>query len=183
MSDIDQAKQKMNAALDHLKAELKNIRTGRANVAMLDNVTIEVYGSQMRIKDIASVTAPEPRQLLITPFDPQTTNAIGKSIEKANTGFLIVTEANLIRVKVPPMDENLRREMVKLCHKKREECKVGVRNARRDFNDLIRKKKSTGDLAEDQMKKLEKQIQELTDKYCKDADDLAEQKEKEVMHV
>jgi len=183
MSIIDQTKQKMNAALEHLKAELKGIRTGRANAAMLDNVLVEVYGTQMRIKDVASITAPEPRQLLITPFDPQVTSGIGKSLEKANTGFLIVIEANLIRVKVPAMDESLRKEMVKQCHKKREDCKIGIRNTRRDSNELIRKQKADGEMAEDLMKKLEKQIQELTDKYCKDADDLAEQKEKEVMHV
>lgn len=183
MSILDQIKQKMQATVEHLRSELKGIRTGRANPSMLDSFTVEVYGTQMRIKDVASVTAPEARQLMITPFDPQNAAVIGKSLEKANTGFLIVTEANIVRVKVPQMDESVRKEMVKQCHKKREECKISVRNIRRDFNDLIRKQKSDGLLAEDALKKLEKQIQDLTDTFCKEADEISEQKEKEIMHV
>ena len=102
----DQTKAKMTAAIEHLKNELKGIRTGRANPGMLDNVTVEVYGSQMRIKDIASVNAPEPRQLLITPFDTQNTAAIGKAIERANLGFMPIVDGNVVRIKIPQMDES-----------------------------------------------------------------------------
>lgn len=183
MSIIDQTKNKMNAAIEHLKNELKTIRTGRANPAMLDSVTVEVYGSSMRIKELASITTPEARQILVTPFDPQTTGAIGKAIEKANIGLMPIVDANLVRIKIPPMDEALRKEMVKMCHKKREEAKVGIRNVRRDANEAARKQKADGEITEDAMKKLEKTIQELTDKYCKEADEISEKKEKEVTTI
>ena len=183
MSIQDQAKSKMAAAIDHLKNELKSIRTNRANPSMLDGVSVEVYGSNMRIKEVANVTAPESRMLLITPFDPSTTNAIGKSIERANLGFMPIIDANAIRIKIPPMDENSRKEMVKQCHKKKEEAKISIRNIRRDSNEAAKKQKTTGDLTEDDLKKIEKNVQELTDKFCKEADDLAEKKEKEVTTI
>jgi ribosome recycling factor len=183
MDIIEQTKAKMAAALEHLKNELKAIRTGRANPAMLDSVSVEIYGSQMRIKDVASISAPEARMLLITPFDSHNTNAIGKAIEKANIGLVPIVDANVVRLKIPPMDESMRKEMVKLCHKRREEAKVSIRNIRRDSNEAVRKKKADGELSEDLVKKLEKTIQELTDKSCKEADDLSEKKEKEVAMI
>lgn len=183
MNILDQAKAKMAAALEHLKNELKAIRTNRANPAMLDGISVEVYGSTMRIKEVANITCPEQRLILITPFDPSTTNAIGKSIEKANLGFLPIVDGNAIRIKIPPMDENGRKEMVKQCHKKKEEAKISIRNIRRECNDAAKKQKADGDLTEDVLKKLEKNVQELTDKSCKEADDLAEKKEKEVTTI
>lgn len=180
---IDHTKAKMTTALEHLKNELKSIRTGRANPGMLDNIMVEVYGSPMRIKDIASVTAPEARQLLVTPFDGRNAAVIGKAIEKANIGIMPIVDGNLVRLKIPPMDDNMRKEMIKLCHKRREEAKVSIRNIRRDGNEAARKKKSAGDLAEDILKKLEKNIQDFTDKFCKEADDLSEKKEKEISTI
>jgi ribosome recycling factor len=183
MSILDQTKAKMAAAIEHLKNDLKNIRTGRANPGMIDHVTVELYGSQMRIKDIASISVPDNRQLLITPFDPQTTSAIGKAIEKSNLGFMPIVDANAIRLKIPPMTEELRKKMAKTCHEEREKTKVSIRNIRRDGNEAARKQKADGDMAEDVMKKTEKNIQELTDKFCKEADDLAEKKEKEITTI
>lgn len=180
MNINDQTKLKMSAVIEHLKDEFRNIRTGRANPGMLDNVMVEIYGTPMRLKDIASITAPEARQLLITPFDITNKGVISKSIEKANLGFMPMVDGNVVRIRIPPMDDAMRKEMIKLCHKKREESKVSIRNVRRDANDLIRRQKSSGDLAEDVLKKLEKSIQELTDKFCKEADDLSEKKEKEI---
>lgn len=179
----DQTKNKMEAALEHYKEELKGIRTSRANPGMLDGVMVEVYGSLMRLRDVASVTAPEARMLLISPFDPSTTSAIGKSIERANLGFMPIVDANAVRIKIPPMDESLRKEMVKLCGKRCEEAKVAIRNIRRESNDTIRKQKNDGIVGEDVEKKIEKQIQELTDKYCREADELAEKKEKEITTI
>ena len=183
MGALDHGKEKMNGTIEHLKEELKGIRTGRANPAMLDSLVVEVYGAPMRIKDIASVAVPESRQLLITPFDAGTKAAIAKAIEKSNLGFLPLVEGNTIRIKIPEMDGNQRKEMISRCHKKREEAKVGIRNARRDANEMARKQKGDGSLTEDEMKRLEKQIQELTDKFCKDADDLADKKEKEISGI
>lgn len=183
MDDVDTTKSKMTAALEHLKNELKGIRTGRANPGMLDQITVEVYGSPMRLKEIASITSPEPRQLLITPFDRSHSAAIGKAIEKANLGFMPIVDGNAVRIKIPPMDESMRKEMIKICHKRREEAKVSIRNIRREANELVRKMKNDGTLAEDIMKKMEKKIQEWTDQYCKDADDISEKKEKEVATI
>lgn len=183
MDITEQTKAKMNTALEHLKIELKAIRTGRANPSMLDVVFVEVYGSQMRIKELASITAPEARQLLISPFDSHNIHAIAKAIEKANIGVNPIVDGNVVRIKIPQMDDNMRKEMVKLCHKRREEAKVSIRNIRRDANEIARKQKNDGDIAEDLLKKLEKTIQDLTDKCCREADDISEKKEKEVATI
>lgn len=183
MDTTDQAKTKMQAALEHLKAELKTIRTGRANPAMVEGIMVDVYGSLSRLKEIASINAPEARMLVITPFDPKNAGAIGKAIEKANIGINPIVDGNMVRIKIPQMDENMRKEMVKLCHKRLEEAKISIRNIRRDANDAVRKLKAAGDIAEDIMKKSEKIIQDLTDKFCKEADDIAEKKEKEVSSI
>jgi ribosome recycling factor len=180
MSVSDETKTKMTDALEHLKNELKGIRTGRANTAMLDHITVDVYGTQMRIKDIASVTSPEPRQIVITPFDASNKGSISKAIEKANLGVTPMVDGNVVRIKIPQMDENARKEMIKLCAKRCEEAKVSIRNERRHSNEIIRKQKSEGILAEDEKNKLEKHIQELTDKFCKEADEITAKKEKEV---
>lgn len=183
MDILDQTKAKMAAALEHLKNSLKNIRTGRANPGMVENVHVEVYGSQMRLKDIASISAPEPRQLLITPFDPQNANIISKAIERANLGFMPIVDGHAIRIKIPPMTEESRKKMVKICHDEREQSKVSIRNIRREANEAVRKQKADGIIGEDLMKKWEKHIQEFTDKFCKEADEVSEKKEKEIMTI
>lgn len=183
MSILDQTKIKMTAAIEHFKNDLKNIRTGRANPGMVEHVMVEVYGSPMRLKDIASISTPEARQLLITPFDPQNVHAIGKAIDKANLGLMPIVDGNAVRIKIPPMTEELRKKMAKICHDEREKTKVVIRNIRRDANEVVRKLKADGEIAEDIMKKHEKSIQELTDKFCKEADDLSEKKEKEVSTI
>lgn len=183
MSVADQTKSKMTDAIEHLKHELKSIRTGRANPSMLDSVSVEVYGTQMRIKDLASITSPEARQLVITPFDHTNKAAVAKAIEKANLGVMPIVDGNIVRLKIPSMDESLRKEMIKLCAKRCEEAKVSIRNERRHSNDLIKKQKNEGLLAEDEMKKIEKNIQDLTDKFCKEADDITAKKEKEVCTI
>jgi ribosome recycling factor len=183
MSILDQAKAKMTAAIEHFKNDLKNIRTGRANPGMVEHVMVEAYGSSMRLKDIASITVPESRQLLITPFDPQNASLIGKSIEKANIGFMPIVDGTTVRIKIPSMTEEIRKKMVKICHEEREKTKVSIRNIRREANDGVRKQKADGEIAEDIMKKLEKNIQELTDKFCKEVDDLSEKKEREISTI
>ncbi|MBA3603033.1 MAG: ribosome recycling factor [Parachlamydiaceae bacterium] len=176
-------KTKMNTALEHLKNELKSVRTGRANPGMLDNVMVEVYGSPMRLKDIASITTPESRLLLVTPFDPKHSPSIGKAIEKANLGVMPIVDGNLVRIKIAPMDDSMRKTMIKQCYKILEETKIAVRNIRRDSNETVRKQKSDGTLPEDMVKKTEKKIQELTDETCKEADNITAKKEKEVSTI
>lgn len=178
-----EAKSKMTEAVEHFKKELTNIRTGRANPAVLDSVRVEVYGAQMTLRDVANVTAPEPRQLLITPFDVNNAGAIAKGIEKANLGFQPILDGKVVRITIPMMDEAQRKEMVKLINKFKEEGKVRVRGERRRCNDALRKGKSDGDIPEDLMKKEEKSVQELTDQFCKRLDEIASEKEIEVMAI
>ena len=183
MSIIEQTKSKMQAAIEHFKQELKNLRTGRANPAILDNVFVEVYGAMVRLKEVASVAAPEARQLLISPFDRSTAGSISKGIEKANLNLQPMLEGNVIRINIPPMDESTRKEMVKIGKRKAEEAKVTIREVRRKNNELVRKQKADGEIAEDLMKKQEKMIQDFTDQFCKEIDDLMNIKEKEIMTV
>ena len=183
MSIVDDTKNKMKDALQHFKKELSNLRTGRANAGILDTVPIEVYGTQMRIRELANVTTPEPRQILVTPFDPQTAGPIAKSIEKANLGLQTILEGHHIRINVPPLDESMRKEIVKQGKKKVEEAKISVREIRRKGNDTLRKQKENGEIAEDEVKKGEKKIQELTDDFCKQIDQEFAAKEKEIMTV
>ncbi len=184
MSQVEsQVKLAMQAVLDHLKAELKTLRTGRANAAILDKVHVEIYGSHMSLKALANITVPEPRQIVVTPFDNQNTNAIAKAIEAANLGVNPKVDGKVIRINVPPMDEAVRKQMAKQCKEHGEKTKVSLRDVRRKFNDLVRKEKADGIIAEDQMKKAEKTIQDLTDKFCKDVDATCAEKEKEIMTI
>ncbi len=181
MSIAKEAKTKMDAAIEHVRTEMKGIRSGKADPGLVDGVSVEIYGAQMRLRDVANVTTPEPRQLLITPYDATSTAAIGKAIEKAGLNLRPVVEANCVRINIPPMDGERRQEMVKLSKKRCEDGKIVIRNIRRDCNDQIKKQKTDGLLAEDQVKKLEKEIQDLTDKYCKDLDEIAKKKEQEIL--
>jgi ribosome recycling factor len=183
MSTEKEVEAKMQTALDHFKQELKNLRSNRANPGMVESVAVEVYGAHMKIKELASITTPEARQILITPFDPQTAGAIAKGIEKANLNLQPVQEGGAVRINVPPMDQSMRGEIVKQGKKKAEDSKIVLREIRRKSNDMIRKQKADGVITEDGLKKLEKAIQELTDKFCKAVDDLFTAKEKEIMAV
>ncbi len=183
MSITDDIKAKMRSSVDHFKQELKGLRSNRANPAMVEHVVVEVYGSQMRIKEMANISTPEARQILISPFDPQTAGPIAKGIEKANINLQPILEGQTIRINIPPMDENMRKEIVKQGKKKAEDSKVVVREIRRKGNEQVRKQKADGEITEDQMKKAEKTIQDYTDQFCKEIDDLFSQKEREIMTV
>ena len=182
-SVVKETEEKMRNGVDHFKKELRNLRTGRPHPGMLDSVIVEVYGSEMKLKELAQVSVPDSRQLLVTPFDPQTAGAISKGIDKANLNLKPILESGLVRIPVPPLTEEIRRDTVKVGKKKCEETKVQIREIRRKTNDLVKKQKADGIIAEDMLKKLEKQVQELTDKYCKELDTLMSEKEKEIMEV
>jgi ribosome recycling factor len=180
---LQETKKHMLACLEHLKQEFKGIRAGRASPAFIEGVTVEVYGTQKRVKELASIAVPEPRQLLVTPFDGANTQAVARAIDKANLGVSTIVEGKAIRVVFPELDQNRRKSLIEQCHKKREECKISIRNVRRDMNEQLKKQKSAGTIPEDDVKRLEKQIQELTDKSCKEADDMCTAKEKEISTV
>lgn len=179
----DKAKQKMQGALDHLKEDLKTIRTGRANPSAFENVTVEVYGSHARLRDVAQISAPDARQIVITPFDPQTASAIQKSIEKANLNVKPVLDGTLVRISIAPMDGNAREAMCKQCKKFSEDAKIHIRQIRKESNDTLKKQKAEKIIGDDILHAEEKKIQELTDDFCKKCDEVSHQKEKEVMTI
>ncbi len=183
-SIIDFAKSKMNQTVEHLKGELRALRTNRANPAMLDSVHVEIYGSQMPIKSVANVSAPEARQLLITPFDPQTAGAIAKAIERNPAiTFVPVVDGHSVRINVPPMDEAMRKEIVKQARRKGEDAKVAVRDVRHKAKDQAKRAESDGELTQDDVRRIDKQIQEFTDKACQEIDAAVVQREAEIMTV
>ena len=183
MTQEGEVKKSMLASIEAFKQDLKNIRTSRANPSVLDGVQIDAYGSRMKLKDLANVTVPESRQLLITPYDLSNVHAIAKGIEIANLNLQPIVDGNVVRINIPPMDEQIRKDMVKKCKEKAETAKVRIREVRRKFNEVLKKQKQDSEISEDILKKEEKMIQEYTDRFCKDIDKLSEAKEKEVMEV
>lgn len=177
------AEEGMQHAVDHFKKELQGLRTGRANPGLVEGLRVEVYGTEMRIKDLATISVPEARQLLISPFDAQTAGPIAKGIEKANIGLQAILENGTVRIPVPALNEEVRKDIVKQAKKKAEDAKVSVRESRRKGNDTVKKLKADGEIGEDDVKKSEKHIQELTDKFCKVIDQVMQDKEKELMSV
>ncbi len=183
MTITEDTKEKMEDSLEHFQDELRKLRTGRANPSMLDSVMVESYGTVMRLKDIANVSVSEARQLLVTPFDSQVAGAISKGIEKSGLNLQPILEGNFIRVPIPQMNENIREDIVKQAKKKAEDSKISIRDHRRKANDNAKKQKSDGDMTEDLLKKIGKQVQELTDQYCKKVDELYTKKEKDILEV
>jgi ribosome recycling factor len=180
MPAIKEIESKMKQAIEHLKEELKNIRTGRANPEIFDSVLVEVYGTQMRLKELATITCPEARQMLISPFGQDTLNPIAKSIEQANLNLNPIVDGNSIRINIPAMDQNVRAEMVKQSKKHCENSKISIRGIRRDGNEQAKKDKL---LSDDEKKRHEKEVQTLTDKFCKEADELTVNKEKDILTI
>lgn len=174
-----ETKTKMGQAIEHLKDGLKNIRTGRANPESLDGVLVDAYGTKMKLKEVATITAPESRQLLIAPFSKDTLGSIVKGIEQANLNFNPIIDGNAVRITIPPMDEQTRKEMVKLSKQLCEKSKVNIRGIRKDSNEKAKKETES----DDEKKRIEKEVQTLTDMFCKEADELAVKKEKEIMTI
>ncbi|MBM3201613.1 MAG: ribosome recycling factor [Chlamydiae bacterium] len=182
MNVLEETKKRMKEAVEHLKKDYKNLRSGRVNPAVLDGITVELYGSQMSLKSIATVSVQE-RQLIVTPFDNSSLHAIAKSIEHSPVRLQATVDGKIVRVPIPPMTEEVRKDVAKQAKKKCEDSKVVIRQVRRESNEMIKKQKEDGIIAEDAMKRLEKQIQELTDENCKVLDEIYKEKEKEVMTV
>lgn len=180
---VEIAERKMRDAIEYLKQELKGIRTNRANPALVDTVQVEVYGSKFKLREVAQITVSDARQIAITPFDPKNAGAIGKAIAKANLNLNPIVDATTVRVNIPPMDETTRRDMGRLCRTKGEEAKISIRNARRESLEISKQGKVEVHMSEDECKREEKKIQELTNKYCKSADDLCHEREQEVLVV
>lgn len=173
-------KQKMGGTIENLKTNLKTLRTGRANPAILEGINVEYYGDKIALLQIAAVSVPEPRQLLIKPYDKNDLKSIAAAINASNLGLVPNNDGSAIRLVIPPLTEDRRREIVKQGKKYAEECKVVIRNIRREYMDLV---KADEESSEDVIKRLEKEIQEVTDEQIKLVDSLMQEKEKEIMAI
>lgn len=177
------ADDKMNKTIAVLKKELASMKAGRANPTILDRVEVEYYGSMMPINQVANVSAPEPRIILIQPWEKNSLKSIEKAILKSDLGLTPSNDGTVIRLIIPELTEETRKNLVKTVKKTGEEAKVAVRSIRRDCNDKIKALKKDNEISEDDMKKAEDDIQKKTDNYIKEIDKILETKEKEIMSV
>src|SRR5450432_4141592 len=178
-----QLKTRMDKAVEDFRKAMASTRTGRASVHMVDSVSVEYYGSYMPLNQIAQVHAPEPQLITVQPFDPTALAAIEKAIRGADIGLNPMNDGKIIRVPVPPLTEERRKDMVKNLHKVLEEHRTAVRNIRRDGNDSIKKAMKDKKISEDEEKRSLEEIQKLTDGEIKKMEDLSKGKEKEVMEI
>jgi ribosome recycling factor len=180
---IDDIKRRMDGALASLKSDFQGLRTGRANVNLLDPVTVEAYGATVPLNQVAAVSAPDPRMLVVSVWDKGTVVSVEKAIRNAGLGLNPVTDGMNLRVPIPPLNEERRRELAKLAGKYAETAKVAIRNVRRDGMDLLKKLEKDGEITQDQHKKLGDQIQTATDAHVKQVDEALKAKEDEIMQV
>ncbi len=173
----------MKGAIESAKKEFQAVRTGRANPNVLDRVTVEYYGTPTALNQVAGVSVPDARMILIQPWDKSVLGAIEKAILKADLGFNPVNDGTVIRLPIPPLTEERRKELVKVVKKEAEDKKIVVRNLRRDTNDKLKTMEKEHKLPEDEIKKAVEDVQKLTDKYILEVEKLLEQKEKEIMEV
>jgi ribosome recycling factor len=181
--DLDDVKRRMQGAINALKHDLGSLRTGRASPNLLDPLQIEAYGQSMPISQVATVSVPEPRLLSVTVWDRSMVHAVEKAIRDSDLGLNPLTEGQTIRLRIPEMNEQRRKEMVKVAHKYTEEARVAVRHVRRDGIDLLKKMKKDGVLGEDEERRQEEQVQKATDQSIGEIDQILAGKEKEIMQV
>jgi ribosome recycling factor len=180
---LQQSEEKMKGAITATKREFGTIRTGRANSAILDRVSIDYYGTPTKISQLANVSIPEPRMITIQPWDRSVLKDIEKAILQSDIGITPANDGQIIRLAIPALTEERRKELVKLVRKEAEEKRVAIRNIRRDANEKIKGLEKSSQIAEDETKRFEKQVQELTDRYIKEIDQLLQAKEQEIMEV
>ncbi|MCB9481886.1 MAG: ribosome recycling factor [Desulfobacteraceae bacterium] len=178
---LKETKDKMKKALEALKHELLKVRTGRASASLVDSVSVEYYGAKTPLNQLASVTVPESRLVVIQPWDSTAINDIEKAILKANIGITPSNDGKVIRLSIPPLTEERRKEIVKQVSKICEDYKVGIRNIRRDSNEDLKSFKKDGEISEDQMFKGQDEVQKLTDSHIKEIEELNKAKEKEIL--
>lgn len=182
--DVQQVlEEKMRKSISVLREELNTVRAGRANPALLDKVMVDYYGSPTPLKNIANISVPDPRSLMISPFDPKSIHDIEKAINIANLGINPSNDGKVIRLVIPAVTEERRKDLLKVIKKYGEDTKVAIRNERRDVNDELKKQEKAGELTEDDLKKALEEVQKKTDKTIKDIDQIVVDKEKEIMEV
>ena len=180
---IAQTTEKMGAAVEAFKRELAKIRTGRASRSLLDGIRVDAYGSPLPLDQVGTLTVPESNLIVIKPWDPQMLAPIEKAILASDLGLTPASDGNVIRLTIPPLTEERRKTLVKQVHKIAEEFKVAIRNVRRETNDVLKKQKKDKQISEDDMYRLQDQVQEKTDEFIKEVEAITKTKEKEVMEV
>ena len=183
MSSIKEAKAKMEAALDSLRREFASVRTGKATPALLDTVRVDAYGSKMPLNQVASIATPEPALIVVQPFDRSLIKAIETGIVTAGLGLNPANDGAIIRVPIPPLNQERRKEYVKLLHKMAEDAKVSIRHSRQEARDEIKTLLKDHKVTEDEGHKKQDEAQKLTDQYIGKIDELLKHKEEEVMQV
>jgi ribosome recycling factor len=180
---LKDARERMDKAVESLQADLRSIRTGRASPALVEKLTVDYYGAPTPLNQLAGITVPEPRMLMIRPWDRSTMGIIEKSILKSDLGLTPTNDGQVIRLIIPQLTEERRRDLNKLVAKRVEEARVAVRNIRRDGIDMLRELEKEKLISEDEMYEGRDEIQELTDKYIKQLDEIGKVKEAEIMEV
>ena len=180
---IADTEERMKKSLASLKRELSMIRTGKASTALLDGVKVECYGQVMPLSHVASVSVPEPRMILIQPWDRTIVGDVERAIHKSDLGLVPNTDGGVIRLAIPALTEERRKDLVKLVRKHAEEARVSMRNIRRDTNEALKKGEKDGKISEDDSHKTQDKIQKLTDKYIEQIDQTLAAKEKEIMEI
>lgn len=184
-SILAEAKKKMHASVETLKKDLATLRTGRANPSLLDSVQVEYYGAMVPLNQMASITVPEASMLVLTPFDKSSIKAIETAILKSELGLNPANDGNVMRLPIPPLTEERRKDLVKAAHRMGEEIRTAIRNVRRDANDDVKKleKDKAAGLGEDAAKKAMEDVQKLTDQHVKEVEEALKHKEAEIMKV
>ncbi len=181
--NLKETAERMDKAIASLGHEFGGVRTGRASAGILDKVHVEYYGSPTPLNQIASVSAPEPQLLVVSPYDRTALNAIEKAIRSADLGFNPSNDGQVIRVPFPPLTEERRKELVKLCRTYAEETRVAIRNIRRDANDHFKRQEKDHEISQDELYHLESEIQKTTDAHIAEVDEMVKRKEAEIMEV
>lgn len=179
----EKLQEKMEKTLSVLKDELLTIRAGRANPNILDRIMVDYYGTMTPIKQMAGVSAPEPRTIMVQPWDKSSLKSIEKAILASDLGLNPTNDGAMIRINIPQLTEERRKELIKLVSKTGENAKVAIRNERREANDIVKKMEKNSELTEDDSKKAQDEIQKMTDEHIKMIDDIVAKKEKDIMEV
>lgn len=178
-----ETREHMKRCVENLRKQLGSIRTGKATPALLEGIMVEAYGAKMPLNQVATLAAPEPRLLTLQPFDASQIGNIEKAIQASNLGIQPTNDGSMIRLPIPPLTEDRRKDFVKMAKEKGEDAKVAVRGARRDANDRLKKAQSGGDITEDENHRGQAEVQKMTDSSISDIDRILEAKEKEIMEV
>lgn len=182
-SVMNTAKKAMEKSIEAQKKELQRVRTGRASVSLLDEVMVDYYGTPTPLNQVGTLSVPEARLITVQPWEKNLIPEIEKAIFKADLGLNPASDGQLVRINIPPLTEERRKEMVKLVRRMAEDTKVAIRNARRDANEALKKLQKDKEITEDDQKRGEKEIQDLTDQFVKLADEVVDKKEVEIMEI